>query len=144
MKETLHECVESALQVAQARKYRPLPLASSKAVRAIYAAQLPGILTEGQPDDLSFFSPHGLLLATSFERVVIGDHGAYIEFMPDHVVMCHIEPKGSRTPTRAVKYIWWKPIDGSDVRLYEQRDSVGYADYKIGRWYVAPSDVVIV
>lgn len=130
------------LSVVGGSKYKPLPREVSLAVRAIYKAQLPRILQE--EEHLSFFSPQGALLATGYNRVVVGDYGAYVEFLPEQVVRANIRLRWKIVTDKPVKYIWWEPIDGSNVKLYEQQDTVGYADYRVGCWYVAPSEVIIV
>jgi len=138
----LRDAVQNVLQVAQARRYRPLPRDASLGIRAIYEANLPRILTEG--DSLSFFTPLGTLLATGYNRVVIGDHGAYVEFLLEHLVVDTLRLKHGKPTEKAVKYLWWEPVDGSGVKVYEQRDTVAYADYKIGMWYIDPHAVIIV
>lgn len=140
--EAIRERVSYVLSVAEASRYKPLPREISLAVRSIYKAQLPRILQE--EEHLSIFSPQGSLLATGYNRVVIGDYGAYIEFLPEQIVRDNIRPRWKTVTDKPVKYIWWEPVDGSSVKLYEQQDTVGYADYRIGCWYVAPSEVVLV
>lgn len=141
-RESLQERVARLLSKTSMNTYKPLPAEESRAVRAIYAAQLPQILLEEGP--LNFFTPKGSLLATGYERIVIGDYGAYIECAPEHIVRENIQLKWPGEPSRPIKYLWWRPIDGSAVKLYEQRGTVSYADYKVGCWYFAPSEVIIV
>ena len=138
----LNEQVEYVLQWVSQGAYRTVPLEVSRKLRALYEAQLPQILCT--PGTHSFFTPRGALLATGYERVVIGDYGAYVEFLPEQVETGNVKPKWNTRAARAVKYLWWTPKDGSPVKLYEQQDLVKYADYRVGRWYVAPAEVIIV
>ena len=70
----------------------------------------------GNPD-AKFYSANDTLLATGYTRIVVGERGAYI-----------IEHRSQ---------------DEANVKVYEQRRAVGYADYKIGMFSVAPGEVVI-
>lgn len=138
----LQDRVSYILAIAHDSRYRPLQRETSIAARALYEAQLPRILQEEK--SLSFFSPQGALLASGFTRVVIGDYGAFVEFAPEHIQMHNIRLRWNTVVDKPVKYIWWEPTDGSNVKLYEQKDIVAYADYKIGYWYVAPAEVFII
>ena len=40
-------------------------------------------------------------------------------------------------------YIEHRSLDEASVKVYEQRRTVAYADYKVGMFYIAPGDVVI-
>lgn len=40
-----------------------------------------------------------------------------------------------------VKYLWLTADDGSDVKVYDQKRSVEYADYKPGMLYVSVYEV---
>jgi hypothetical protein len=61
----------------------------------------------------------------TFTRLMVGNHGAYIEFEEpiDRGIFIR----------RCLQYNWY---ERNDVKLYEQFKTVNYADYKIGMWYV--------
>ena len=40
-------------------------------------------------------------------------------------------------------YIEYRSRNDANVKVYEQRRVVGYADYKISMFYIAPGDVVV-
>lgn len=40
-------------------------------------------------------------------------------------------------------YIEHRSCNAANVKVYEQRRTVGYADYKAGLFYIAPADVVL-
>lgn len=107
-----------------------------------------------------FRTPKGSVLATSYVRVVYGDHGPYVEFRRDQMV-CALRPKFGNRPLPADAYYeWLVPIDGSGVKVYDQKRDVrhvknapaggfsgnraeGYADYVPGMIYVSPWDLHI-
>lgn len=40
-----------------------------------------------------------------------------------------------------IKYYWYRPITGSDVKIYYQQKTVDYADYLVGKYYFSPYEV---
>ena len=88
-----------------------------------------------------FFTPSGTHIATGYIRVVVGDYGAYLEFLPDHLFIGKIEARFGQNPDRPVKYIWMQSKDASQIKIYEQKRRVSYADYKPGLYYIAPQDL---
>jgi len=115
-------------------------------------------LKEGGDASMLFHSRNGTLLARGYARVVYGDHGPYVEMFRDQVEWAAWELERSD-----IGYYnkWWTK-DGTRVMLYEQRKTVadlpnppagkrshrgnrkeGYADYRIGRLYLDPYEVVM-
>jgi hypothetical protein len=41
-----------------------------------------------------------------------------------------------------VCYAEYRSHDKSDVKVYWQKKTVGYADYRVGRYYISPFDLV--
>ncbi len=78
-------------------------------------------------------------LANNYERAVTGDHGAYIEIAEKDIKknILHIK-KGHewRLKNKLCKYVWYESSDGDKV--YYQRNTVKYADYKPGYYYIDP------
>ena len=120
--------------------YTSLPAEDSQSVRSYYEAQL-RISPKGNIHR-PFYTSYMHLIAKGYARVVIGDYGAYIEFTPEQIDLKAIKPKWPGEPTRPVKYLWYEPIDGSGVKIYWQKGTVSYADYKPGMYYIAPSELV--
>jgi hypothetical protein len=85
----------------------------------------------------------------TIDRTVFGDNGAYHELssVDKKKAKLQIVPaqrfriKLSKIPGGRVKYLWWTGPGGEKV--YEQTGTVRYADYQIGKFYVAPSDVIV-
>lgn len=82
---------------------------------------------------------NGVLIATTFVRVVVGDRGAYVEFTAEQILpgTLHIPPDQVwRTRGPLAYYEWYETPDG--VKVYRQTRRVGYADYIPGRYYMSP------
>ena len=92
----------------------------------------------------NYYSPSGTLIAEAVYpgRVEDTRHGdIYLEFLEEEIVKDNIRLKWNRPPGRAVYYIWWISNDVSQIKIYEQRRTVNYADYRIGRWYIYEGDL---
>lgn len=93
---------------------------------------------------LKFYTPNGTLFADSYQRVVIGLRGAYIEFSEEDIkVDLETQPGQEYRGTGRYsycKYFWLRP-KGGDIKVYRQRGTVKYADYKAGYYYVSPNDL---
>lgn len=117
--------------------YKPFAPSDARVLRACYAAQVPFL----DPHQ-TLFTRGGIRLANGFTRVVIGDYGAYVEIAPEQINRAAITPRfGHRAPSRPVKYIWLVVIGEPRIKVYEQRGTVAYADYRIGMYYAAPDAV---
>lgn len=110
--------------------------------RRTYAQRIP-IPLEGDPATC-FYSKDGLLLAKGYKRIVIGQRGPYIEFDDDQIIKDNISiPKHAEHKLKnSMSYYWeYRSNDRSFVKLYWQKMTVLYADYKVGLWYISPSEV---
>lgn len=94
--------------------------------------------------DISLYTRSGLCVAHGYIRVVIGGRGPYIEFDPSQILIdsFHI-PKDQeyRQTDRRVYYVEFRSNDESNVKLYYQKKTVQYADYKIGLMYISLFDL---
>ena len=90
---------------------------------------------------------NGFPFAEGFNRIVQGDRGTYVEFETDHIIQANVHiPEDSKfriTPDwhKKVYYYEYRTLDSCNVKLYYQRKLVSYADYQVGKWYVALQDV---
>ena len=101
-----------------------------------------------------------------YDRIVYGDHGPYIEFSNRHIrrkLVCKFTGKviySLSVPSKPVYYyMWLYPQDMPEVKIYYQLKTVnnlpdaplredgkpskfnrkeGYADYKVGKFYISP------
>lgn len=92
--------------------------------------------------DMKFYTKSGLLLATGYERIVIGGRGPYIEFSSDQIEHGNIHiPKHAeyKLENSFSYYHEYRSNDECNVKLYDQKIGVSYADYKVGMWYIDPN-----
>ena len=95
------------------------------------------------------FTKSGLQIAHNFERIVHGGRGDYIEISQKDIrpVSIYIpdnqEWRTYKGYDKKVYYWEYRSNDVSNIMIYFQRKLVNYADYKIGFYYVDPSDVVL-
>lgn len=135
--------------LADQYKYKPLPPLISLLQRQEYEDALPDFLKNLDSYNRNIFSLTGVLIANKFERIVIGDYGAFVEISDDDIIKENIcikpgeeyrinEPRYSEH----VKYFWYEPKEGYKSKLYFQQKTVDYADYKPGFWYVSPYEII--
>ena len=92
-------------------------------------------------DATRFYTKSGLLLAIRYTRVVIGGRGPYIEFEDRQIIHGNIhipDDQEYRLMDKRIHYHEHRSNDKSNVKLYFQKKEVAYADYKVGKWYIAP------
>lgn len=91
----------------------------------------------------------GTPLAQGYVRIVHGGRGDYVEI--DHAAVLwdnfHIPADQAwrfKDPNwiDKVYYVEYRSKGRSNVKLYDQKRLVGYADYKIGMCYIDPADIV--
>lgn len=98
-------------------------------------------------DHTRFETSTGLHMATGYTRVVFGRRGPYIEFLPGQVIWDNLHiPDGEKyrldDPWKEkVYYVEWRSNDEANVKVYEQKRTVDYADYKVGMVYASPFDL---
>ena len=136
-------------ELAEKYNYQKLNTLLSVAIRQKYQENLPDFLCmDGAKDEL--YSLGGTLITKGYQRIVIGDYGAFIEFNQNQAASENFKiQKGQEyrmydtkySPN--VKYIWLTTKDESDVKIYQQLKTVSYADYKVGMYYVSPYEVMV-
>jgi hypothetical protein len=129
--------------------YKALPDELSNRVRKEYARALPYYMnTIGDPV-CDLYSSKGVLIATGYARIVIGDYGPYIEMEEHHVEKDNlVTAKGQEYRLKKpycdnIKYEWLTTRDLSGVKIYKQVRGVTYADYRPGCYYVSPYEVIM-
>ncbi len=98
---------------------------------------------------IPLYSKDGTLIANNYDRVVIGHYGAFIEFSPQNLNKKDVKVKEGQdyrltNPryTDKVKYAWLTTNDKSDCKIYDQKKSVTYADYRPNKLYISPYEVM--
>ena len=84
-----------------------------------------------------------IVISNGYNRIVIGQRGPYIEFNKNDIFEKELYiPKSQlyRLSDPKVYYIEFRTIEG-EAKVYYQMRSVAYADYKIGYFYISPSDL---
>lgn len=95
---------------------------------------------------INLYTKSKLQIAIGYRRIVIGDRGPYIEFEKKDLIFNNFripEDKKIKLTYRNCYYIEYRSIDESNVKLYFQKRSVDYADYKVGKYYISPFDLYL-
>lgn len=135
--------VEAAL--AKKYGYKKQPDDLSAKYRQWFAENIPTFLT--QTNHQTLYSDNGLPICVCFDRIVIGDYGAFVEFDPVYAVESNFiicpgqeyrinDPKYSHN----VKYEWYT-VPFGNIKIYKQKRRVVYADYCPGKYYVSVHEV---
>ena len=97
-------------------------------------------------ETLIFLSHSNMHLATGYVRVVIGGRGPYVEFLQKHIEFNNFripEEEEYRINDQRAFYVEYRSKCESNVKLYVQKRTVAYADYKIGYCYLSPYDLTM-
>lgn len=88
------------------------------------------------------------ILCNGYNRIVIGDYGAFVEISPgqirEEVLRCKPGQEyryQDERFTRNVKYVWLTAKDRSYCKIYLQKKTVDYADYVPGMYYISVYEV---
>ena len=134
--------------LADTYKYKPLPPLISIQQRQEYLEALPQEFDVDGNKNCNIYSKSGTLIATGYNRVVIGDYGAFVEFDKAQAVSQNIKVKAGQEYryndeqySKNVKYLWLTAKDNSDCKIYFQKKTVDYADYKAEMFYISPYEV---
>lgn len=122
--------------------YRPLPKNVRENVLAFYLQDLNGF-EEGVTREATI---DGVRFCKKYDRVVVGDYGAYLEVSADDIEVLLTVPPDQRWRSDVeyitsrnlnVKYRWF---EYQKRKVYQQMDTVKYADYLPGKFYVGVHD----
>ena len=120
------------------KRYRVLTSSIKEIVRKYYkdVVKLP------KNRNVKFYEYNGTLFSNGYERIVIGDHGAYFEFKKDQIMSKLTMKMGEdvRDNRNRSKFLWMETPNATNV--YEQTKVVKYADYKPGFFYVDTNDLM--
>ena len=122
-------------QLARDYGYKPIQRTFFCDVRAEFQKALPEWCNVSG-DTISLETANGTVITNGYNRIVIGDYGAFVEFSRVQACMRRLKINAEH-----VKYLWLTADDGSDVKVYDQKRSVEYADYKPGMLYVSVYEV---
>ncbi len=105
------------------------------------------IHTSGTKEDYVGYvsTKSGIVVATGFSRIVHGGRGAYVEFSDKQINQVNLEIppdqlwRLNKEYTDKIYYTEWRTKD--KIKVYHQKRTVDYADYKPGMWYISPRDL---
>ena len=133
-------------QLARKYGYKPLPQELSQKYRQYFIDNIPNIL-DINGSNTPLYTFNNTLLCRAYDRIVVGDYGAFIEFK-DAASEFVIQPGQEYRVyddkyKNNVKYIWLTTPDQSNIKIYKQKRTVSYADYKPNYYYVSVHEVKI-
>ena len=127
--------------------YKKLPDNISLNVRQIYNENLPDFFRFEKNNKYSLSDVRGNKIANKWNRIVIGDYGAFVEINDEDIIRDNIEIMPGEEYRvyddkykDSVKYQWYTVKGQPFPKLYYQQREVTYADYKAGKWYISPFD----
>lgn len=118
------QMLEYQEQLAREHKYKPIPRTFFCDVRAEFQKTLPEWCNISG-DTTPLETTDGTIIANGYNRIVIGDYGAFVEFSRVQAYMRRLKIKEGQVyriedPRYAehVKYLWLTADDSSDVKVY--------------------------
>jgi hypothetical protein len=92
---------------------------------------------------MGLYTKSGMLVAVGYERIVIGKRGPYIEITDFELMKENFfipADQKWRLDSNICYYEEYR-TKKDNVKVYHQKKTVDYADYKIGMWYISPFDL---
>ena len=137
--------VEKAL--AEVFHYKKLPVCASEPFRKFFTDNIPNYLSiDG--GTISIYSCKGVLISKGYERIVVGDYGAFIEFKESDANIEKFTVElgqeyriNDPNYSNNVKYHWYTIPDNNNLKIYKQVKTVSYADYLPNMYYVSVHQV---
>jgi len=120
-------------------RYKVLTGANREQIRSFYQKQ-----TRIPRSKMEVFRDNdNSVVARGYNRLVVGDHGAFFEFTEKQITTLKTIPDKQKfrlqINNKRIKYIWY--ISKGGAKIYNQTNLVRYADYRVGMFYVAPSEL---
>ena len=150
MKNQIENLLQFQEELSVKYKYRKLKQSLSEEVRQKYLDNLPSQLNINGDTNFKIHSLNNTLISSGYNRIVIGDYGAFIEFDKSQVIKSNLKVKSGQeyrfnNPkySENVKYYWLTPNDLSDMKIYLQKKTVSYADYLPDMYYVSPYEILL-
>lgn len=94
----------------------------------------------------TFYTSTELIVAKGYSRIVIGERGPYVEFSLKQLYFKNFiipDSERYRIKNPHVYYIEWRTHDKANIKIYEQKKLVDYADYKLGMFYISPFELYV-
>lgn len=136
---------EKIKRVTVEYSYKKLPFDKSIDMRQLYFENLPDFFRNNENKDIQLHDIKGNLIANKWNRVVIGDYGAFVEINDEDIIKDNIECKPGEEYRiydekykNHIKYQWYVVKGQTYPKLYYQQKGVTYADYQPNKWYISP------
>lgn len=130
-------------------RYKKLPFDVSEQAKAEYLKTIPSDLKIDGDQTKNLYTKSNTLIAIGYDRIVVGDYGAFIEIDPISIILPNICVKKNQEYrifdsrySKNVKYFWYTANDDSDIKIYYQKRTVDYADYRVGKYYISPLEIL--
>lgn len=136
----------SIQELVEKYKYKKLPKELSEQQRKYYLSQLsPEFCLDGD-FNCELYDLKGNKISNGYNRIVIGDYGAFIEIDVNHMLINNLKVAPGQEYRfteryKNVKYHWYCLKNNEDIKIYYQRHTVNYADYKVDMFYIAPDEI---
>ena len=132
-------------KLAEKYRYKNLPGDLSEKYRRFFIENIPAELNLDGGGKL--LTINGSEICKKYERIVVGDYGAFVEFSiagdSEFIIAPGQEYRiNDKRYSKNVKYIWLTIDDGSNVKIYHQKKGVTYADYRPGMYYVSVHEAI--
>ncbi len=133
-------------KLAEKYKYKPLPGDLSEKYRQFFRENIPEWLMESGADT-PLYTSQGSFICGGYNRIVVGDYGAFVEFDEADTIRNFVLAPGQEYRVmderyaKNVKYVWVTINDSSNIKIYQQKKGVSYADYLPGKYYVSVHEV---
>lgn len=90
----------------------------------------------------------GIPIASDYQTIVHGKRGSYLEFTSEQIIQQNIwiPPEAQWRLLEKYQYAYyteWRSKCKCNTKIYHQRRTVKYADYKVGLWYVAEEECIL-
>lgn len=127
-------------------KYQKLPDNLSSIYREYFKNNIPSSLCINGGNDV-LYTYSGTAICSNYDRIVIGDYGAFVEFSEPYKGTKFVVESGqeyrvnNEKYSKNVKYICLTIDDGSGIRIFYQKKPVLYADYLPCKYYVDVSSL---
>lgn len=123
-------------------QHTPLSQNLSDSIRIKYFNEIP-LFLKTCGDDKPIFNRCGTEISSGYDKIVIGDYGAYVEIPEGLINKDKIEHKFCGQKKSDIFYEWMFTKDKCATKVYYQLRRVKYADYCPGKYYVSVHDVKV-
>lgn len=138
--------LEIESELANKYYYQNLPKDLSEKYRKLFLENIPDFL-KAEGDNITLYTLNNSPICSKYNRIVVGDYGAFIEFEQEDICTPFCVKDGQEyrinnpNYSKNVKYLWYTINDGSDIKIYYQKRKVSYADYRRGKFYISVHEV---